>query len=55
VLAGLAPLATASIVAATGAVTWMAVLLSIAALIAVPVAFVKPRREPRVVVEGGDH
>jgi len=46
VLAGLAPLVTASIVAATGSVTWMVVLLAAAALIAVPVAFVKPRREP---------
>jgi MFS family permease len=53
VIAGLAPLATASIVAATGTVTWMVVLLALAALIAVPVAFVEPRRGPRVVVEGG--
>lgn len=37
-------------VAATGAVTWM-VLLAVAALIALPVAFVEPRRWPRVVVE----
>ncbi|MDL5156236.1 MFS transporter [Actinomycetospora termitidis] len=44
VLAGLAPLATASIVAATGSITWMVVILAIAALIALPVALTGPRR-----------
>ena len=49
VLAGLAPLVAASIVAATGAITWMVVILAVAALIAVPVAFVEPRRDEVVV------
>ena len=49
VLAGLAPLVAASIVAATGAITWMVVILALAALIAVPVAFVEPRRDAVVV------
>jgi MFS family permease len=49
VLAGLAPVATASIVAGTGSVAWMVVILTVAALIALPVAVVRPR-VPRVVV-----
>lgn len=43
VLAGSAPLLAASIVGSTGSITWMVVILAVVALIAVPVAFYRPR------------
>lgn len=46
VLAGLAPVAAAAIVAATGSITWMVIILTALALLALPVAFVRPRMEP---------
>lgn len=51
VLAGLAPLVAASIVASTGSITWMVVILAVISLIALPTAFVRPRVEPIKLVE----
>ena len=51
VLAGLGPLATAAIGASTGSIAWMVVILAGAALLALPVAFVRPRHDAAVVVE----
>ncbi len=52
VLAGLAPLVAASIVASTGSITWMVVILAVIALIALPATFVRPRVEPAKIVVG---
>lgn len=44
-LAGLSPLIAAAIVATTGSITWMVVILVVAALLALPVALARPRNE----------
>jgi MFS family permease len=46
---GLAPLVAAAIVASTGSITLMVVILTVAALIALPVALARPRNEAAVV------
>jgi MFS family permease len=52
VLAGTAPLLAATIVGSTGSITWMVVVLAVVALIAVPVAFRRPRAaEAKAVAE----
>jgi MFS family permease len=44
-LGGLAPLVAGAIVAATGSIAWMVVILAVTTVAALPVAFVQPRRE----------